>query len=162
MIAYLHAFVMPAAFALLPPKLDTPAARALVLAIGLQESRFLDRRQLEGGPARGFWQFEPGGVGGVAQVLTHPSTKPLIESVLEQLRYPPAISACYTAIEHNDVLAVCFARLLLLPVPGVLPAREEAEKGWRQYVLGWHPGKPHRPTWDGFYARAWGLVEPEV
>ena len=45
---------------LLPPKFDTPEARVMMLAIGMQESRFLHRKQI-GGPARGFFQFEEGG-----------------------------------------------------------------------------------------------------
>ncbi len=48
---------------------DTPEGRLMLLAIGLQESRFEHRRQLGNGPARGFWQFEAGG--GVKGVMTH-------------------------------------------------------------------------------------------
>lgn len=160
MIATVHAFVLPAAAALLPPLLDTREARALLLAIGLQESRFVHRRQLGPGPARGFWQFERGG--GVAGVLTHALTQPLIARVLDTLRYPPDAYACHVAIEHNDVLAACFARLLLATVPGALPERHDAERGWQQYLHGWRPGKPHRATWDGCYAQAWALVDPEI
>ena len=47
------------AMALLPARMDTPEADCMLLAIGLQESRFVHRRQI-GGPARGFWQFEKG------------------------------------------------------------------------------------------------------
>ena len=47
------------ALALLPAAMNTPQARCMLLAIGLQESRFVHRRQI-GGPARGFWQFERG------------------------------------------------------------------------------------------------------
>ena len=39
------------------PGMDSAKARVMLLAIGLQESRFEHRRQI-GGPARGFWQFE--------------------------------------------------------------------------------------------------------
>ena len=41
------------ALALLPAAMNTPQARCMLLAIGLQESRFVHRRQI-GGPARGF------------------------------------------------------------------------------------------------------------
>ncbi|MCV6902125.1 MAG: hypothetical protein NTT76_05400, partial [Achromobacter xylosoxidans] len=47
------------ALALLPAGMDTQAAHVMLLAIGLQESRFTHRQQI-GGPARGFWQFEKG------------------------------------------------------------------------------------------------------
>ena len=60
------------AFALLPPKMDSAAARVLVLAVALQESGFTARRQYGNGPARGYWQFEAGG--GVIGVLAHHST----------------------------------------------------------------------------------------
>src|SRR6476646_617594 len=70
--------VLDVALALLPKKLDTPEARVLLLAIGLQESRLVDRYQvLDGGakgPARGLWQFERGtkaSRGGVWGVFLH-------------------------------------------------------------------------------------------
>ena len=162
MIAYVHAFVLPAAFALLPRELDTLPARAMLLAIGLQESKFFDRYQLlesgRRGPARGFWQFELGG--GVVDVLTRPTTKRHIASVLDALRYAPAASACYEAIEHNDILAACFARLNLLTHPSRNPRRDEPDLGWRIYAQTWRPGKPHPDTWPGYFARAWEIVEP--
>ncbi len=157
MIAYVNAFTLPAAFALLPPTLDSTEARAMLIAIGLQESRFAHRRQING-RARSFWQFEL--AGGVAGVLTHPVAKPLIESVLSTLCYVPAASACYEAIEHNDVLAACFARLLLYVTPGKLPPRSNPERGWAIYVNGWRPGKPHEATWNNCFAQAWACVEP--
>lgn len=40
------------ALALLPATMDTPEARIMLLAIGLQESRFEHRRQLVGNPTR--------------------------------------------------------------------------------------------------------------
>lgn len=152
---YVNAFTFPAAFALLPPQMDTPEARAMLLAIGLQESRFAHRRQIRG-PARGYYQFEVGG--GVTGVLTHPVTKPLIELVLEELCYVPAASACYDAIEHNDVLATVFARLLLYTLPGLLPKRHQAEKAWNLYIEGWRPGRPHKASWSDLYVQAWTCV----
>lgn len=147
--------VFPAAFSLLPEGMDSPEARAMLVAIGLQESGFLHRAQI-GGPAHGFWQFEKGG--GVAGVLTHPSTARLAADVCESLRYEPEAWACYVALEHNDVLACCFARLLLWTLPGSLPAADEADEGWHQYLDAWRPGKPHRETWAGHFGAAWELV----
>jgi len=45
--------ILPA-LAILPAKMDTPQARVMLLAIGLQESEFAHRRQMGNGPARGF------------------------------------------------------------------------------------------------------------
>ena len=53
MIGHILAHVMPAAFSLLPPNMDSREARVMLLAIGMQESRFKHRKQI-GGPAKGF------------------------------------------------------------------------------------------------------------
>lgn len=147
--AFVRGHVIPSAMALLPERLDTPAARAMLVAIGLQESRLEHRRQIRG-PAHGFWQFESGG--GVHGVLTHHASKPIVEPVLEVLRYRPG--DCYFAIVDNDVLACVFARLLLWTHPRPLPV--DAGSAWAYYLECWRPGKPHRETWDHFYAQAWG------
>lgn len=154
---FLHAHVLPAAFALLPTAMNTPAARAMLIAIALQESRCCHRRQV-GGPARGFWQFE---ISGVRGVLSHKASKPHLANVLAVLAYPVTDDATtpYTALEHNDVLAGVFARLLLWTLPGSLPGPDAADEGWRQYIDGWRPGKPHRETWDAYWGMAWAIVE---
>lgn len=145
------------ALRILPLKMDSPAARAMILAICLQESRLKYRRQVNG-PARGYAQFEQGG--GVRGVLTHPVTKPHIQVVLTTLDYSPDSDAmdCYVAIEHNDILAAAFARLLLWTLPQALPVQNAAGSGWTQYMEAWRPGKPVRETWNGFYEQAWEIV----
>lgn len=156
---YVHREVLPTALELLPGKMDSPEARAMILAIGLQESKFKYRIQQPNGPAHGFWQFEKGG--GVRGVLTNGATAPLIFPVLQVLAYPANEAECYVAISHNDVLATCFARLLLWSVPGALPRQNEPSKGWAQYLKGWRPGKPHPQTWDANFAEAWRTVTEE-
>ena len=150
---FLQNAIFPA-LRLLPDKMDSRPARAMLIAIALQESRIKHRAQI-GGPARGYWQFELGG--GVRGVLTHPASKPHIRSVLSALDYDPDSDAsnCWTAIEHNDLLAAAFARLLLWTLPSDLPAQNAPGAGWTQYIAAWRPGKPHRETWDAFYAQAW-------
>lgn len=147
-----------AACSLLPPALDTPNAKAMLWAIGLQESRLDARRQI-GGPARGFWQFELGGVRGV---LNHRASQSIIRSVLDRLDYDYAPETSYTAIEHNDVLAFAYARLLLYTLPQPLPERTNPAEGWRQYADAWRPGKPHRETWDALFERAWEMTTKET
>lgn len=155
MIDHIHAFALPAAYAVLPARLQSPHATALLLAIGLQESGFVHRRQV-GGPARGFWQFERAGVLGV---LTHERTHPLLRTALRVLQFD-AVGAepLHTLIEHNDVVAAVCARLLLLTVPQRLPQRGEASLAWEQYLGAWRPGKPHRETWDAHFTDAWQRV----
>jgi hypothetical protein len=142
------------AMKLLPPKMDSPEARAMIVAICLQESRLKHRRQIKG-PARGFAQFEMGG--GVNGVLNHPVTKSHIEAVLSALGYDYEPLTSHTAMEHNDVLCVCFARLLLWTLPGKLKGPGDAEEAWQQYISAWRPGKPHRGSWDECYKRAWDV-----
>ena len=158
-------FVMPAALSLLPAKYDTPEARAMVLAIGLQESQFLARAQRARGqrtnwipPARGFWQFECESA--TREVLINPRTRPLVLPLLDLLHYPPDQNACWLALEHNDVLACLFARLNLLTCPIPNPGPEDAAIGWHIYKSTWRPGAPHPETWPENYARAWGRRGP--
>lgn len=127
----------------------------MLLAIANQESRFQHRKQV-GGPARGLWQFELGG--GVAGVMAHRATAGHVSRVLEELLYPRLPGAVYDALSHNDTLACVFARLLLWTLPGALPGPDDPEAGWKQYISGWRPGKPHRGTWDAFYRDAWQRV----
>lgn len=147
--------VLTPALGLLPSHMDSPAARAMIVAICLQESRLRHRKQI-GGPARGFAQFERGG--GVRGVLMHPATKDHAAAVCVQLSYTPTPEVVYDALSDNDVLAAVFARLLLWTLPQALPGPGEADKGWQQYLSAWRPGKPHPETWAAFYDEAWGKI----
>ncbi|MDD3494265.1 MAG: hypothetical protein PHZ19_12295 [Candidatus Thermoplasmatota archaeon] len=141
---------------LLPPKMTTAKSRAMLAAAGLQESGFKYRKQING-PARSFWQFEKGG--GVAGVLSHPRTKDIIREVCKTLYVPPDVDLCYGLIAYHDVLACCFARLLLWTSPLDLPGADEVQKGWEIYYSLWRPGKPRPEEWPGNFKRAWGMVQ---
>jgi hypothetical protein len=159
-IDHVARFVIPSAYKVLPHRLASPGATAMLLAIGLQESRFLERRQVGMGPARGFWQFERGG--GIKGVMTHSLSRAPLEAALRELRYANAIGraeALYEIVEHNDVVACVFARLLLWTLPTALPKRGDTGRGWAQYLDGWRPGKPHRETWDSYFDEAWDRVD---
>lgn len=149
--------IYKATASLLPTRLDTVEAKAMMFAIPMQESRWDERRQLGNGPAHGFPQFEFGGIKGV---LNHSSAGPIIKAVLDRLDYDHAPMTSYEAIVHNDVLALAYMRCLLWTVPQALPKRGEAEEAWQQYLFAWRPGKPHRATWDRFYELAWEMVDP--
>lgn len=147
----IHTAINPG-LALLPAKMDTPAARVQLLAIGLQESRFLHRRQLGNGPARGLWQFERGG--GVRGVLTHPASREHAYRICGLRGVEPVAAAVHPALEFDDVLSAAFARLLMWTDAWRLPAVGDAQGGWEMYIRTWRPGKPHPKTWAGFYAQA--------
>lgn len=149
------------ALALLPARMDTPAARVMLLAIGLQESRFVHRRQI-GGPARGFWQFEKGSRasrGGVWGVYLHPASKGLLAVLCKARSVASDPDAVYAALEYDDVLAAGVARLLLWTDPKALPAIGDADAGWSLYLRTWRPGKPHPKTWPALYAQAMTAME---
>ena len=147
------------ALALLPATMNrqTPHLAVLMLAIGLQESRFKHRRQISG-PARGYWQFEQGG--GVRGVLTHNASRDAAVALCKARSVAPTTEAVYAALEHDNVLAAGFARLLLWTDPRPLPAVGDADAAWDYYIRNWRPGKPHRHTWDALYKEAMQCVLP--
>jgi hypothetical protein len=155
--AILRSAINPA-LTLLPSKMDSDAARVMLLAIGLQESRLTYRAQkttdpYTKGPARGLWQFErAGGVGGV---MAHVATHPLALTLCQSRKVPFDSSLVHAKLEFDDILAAGFARLLLWadskPLPDVDASHDDT---WACYVRNWRPGKPHRETWDAFHAQA--------
>lgn len=127
----------------------------MLLAIGLQESRFVHCRQI-GEPARGFWQFERGG--GAHGVLTHPASRDHAYRLCGGRGVDPVAAAVYPALEHDDVLAAGFARLLMWTDANRLPAIGDAQGGWNLYARTWWPGKPHSQTWAALHAQAVAVV----
>jgi hypothetical protein len=146
------------ALGMLPVKMDSEAARVMLLAIGLQESRLSFRFQKTAdpytkGPARGLWQFERGG--GVWGVLGHRATKELAQEVCRARSVSPDSVLIHARLEFDDILAAAFARLLLWADAKPLPVVDaDHETAWQCYVRNWRPGKPHRETWDEFHAQA--------
>jgi len=141
------------ALGMLPPKMDTDAARVMMLAITLQEADALHRVQFGGGPAHGLWQFEEGG--GVRGVMTHPASRDFARTICAARRVPFFRHTVWETLPHDDILAAAFARLLLWtdfkPLPGVdAPAAE----GWDYYERNWQPGKPHPEKWPACHAAA--------
>lgn len=152
------------ALALLPEKMTSKEAVLMLLAIGLQESRFTSRRQLVGnppkptGPAKSFWQGEQGG-GMVAGVRTHAATKGYAAALYKARGVEPTNRAIWDAIENDDVLAAGLARLLLYSDPKKLPALGDMKGAWDLYERVWRPGKPHPATWPALYKQALAFVE---
>jgi hypothetical protein len=139
----------------LPLKMDTPNARVMLLAIGLQESRFEHRQQI-GGPARSFWQFEKGG--GVRGVLQHPASGRHAQALCALRGIAPTETAVYQRMLEDDLLGCGFARLLLYTDAAALPALGHADAAWDYYMRNWRPGKPHRGAWSGLYSQALAVL----
>lgn len=154
---YVVEHVLPAMCELLPGQMRGRPGLAMLVAIGLQESDgFRARRQYAGGPARGFWQFE---INGVRAVLRHHASAVAAANLLAVLGYRDhAPNVVHDALEHNDVLAAGFARLLLYTDARLPPQSADGEAdGWQQYIACWRPGKPHPDKWAGNFSEAWSI-----
>jgi hypothetical protein len=150
-----HDLILNPLFSVLPAKMTTDNARAMLLAIGLQESRFQHRKQVNG-PAMGFWQFEFAGIDGV---LTHHASQEYAEALLGMLVIDNQHPIIYRAVQYNDLLAAGLARLLLWTLPNALPERDNAQDAWDQYLEAWRPGRPHEETWETCWNEAWGAID---
>lgn len=143
------------ALKVLPKHLTSDKARVLLLAIGLQESRFEHRWQVladgSKGPARGYWQFERGGVHGVYK---HSASHEMLRLLCHDRDCSFDPQMIWAQLETDDVLAAGLARLLLWTDKMPLPEVGAAKDSWDYYVRNWRPGKPHRHSWDKLYARA--------
>lgn len=128
----------------------TAEAERMLLAIALQETELRHRRQVPIAHAMGWWQFERGG--GVAGVLAHHATREAARSICAALRVDPSAAQVHLALEHNDVLACAFARLLLRSDPAPMPTVQTT--GWACYLRNWRPGKPHVERWPDAWAAA--------
>lgn len=158
---------------LLPAAMDTLPARVMLLAIGMQESKFKHRRQLVGsppkptGPAKSFWQAEMGG-GMVHGVRIHASTRDHAAKVYTARGVAADDRAIWDAIENDDALACALARLLLWSDSRPIPAVGNEEPAWEMYLRVWRPGAYSRGTqaqrdelrakWSQSYAWARGFV----
>lgn len=147
-------FAVRPALQILPGRMDSPRAEAMILAIGIQESELKYRRQMGDGPARSFLQFEPIGVRGV---MEHHATRDYARGLCIMLCV--GLESVYEAIEYNDVLAAGFARLALWRIPEPLPdGRMDEDLAWRQYIKAWRPGRPRRERWHDSYSAGWAAV----
>lgn len=157
-INYVRDEVLPKAFALLPPKMESNEAKVMLLSTGLQESMLKHRFQIvQGkpgakGPARGLWQFEKGG--GVRGVLTHKASAGLAKEIQAVLGHGRGVDAAYEALEHDDVFAAVFARLLYYTDPYNLPEVDQVRRAWNLYERTWRPGKPKPDTWAKYHLQS--------
>lgn len=144
------------ALAILPSAMDTREARVMLLAIGLQESRFMLRRQV-GGPARGFWQFEEGtkmSRGGVWGVYLHDSSRYWLDRLCASRGVLFQPDVIYRTLDTDDVLAAGVARLMLFTDPKRLPSVTDTDGAWALYLRTWRPGKPRRDSWNALHEQA--------
>lgn len=132
------------ALELLPPEMTSRLARVQLIAIGLQESRLAERRQIVSGrpvgPAAGLLQFEEGG--GVKGVLNHRTTQLHAQALCAARGVAPDRHEVWQALARDDILAFGFGRLLLWTDPAPLP--DDPEGAWQYYLRTWRPGAAER------------------
>lgn len=136
-------------------QIDTVGSRLMMLVIQKQEDpeerRYQVVKRTEStaienivgpktakGPARSLWQFEQGG--GIKGVLHHKITGPLIDGICDRFEISNSTVSCWQAVEENDVLAACFARLLLWTDALKMPGISDAEGAFQLYLRTWRPG----------------------
>ncbi len=158
---------LDAAMQLLPPEMKSDRSRVLLLAIGRQESRLIERRQIVAGrptgPAVGLLQMEEGG--GIKGVLEHRATQLHADKVCEARGVAPLRHSVWEAMQRDDILSFAFGRLLLWTDVPPLPSLGDTEKNWQVYLRVWRPGAfkwdPDglRKKWDASYAYAMQVLE---
>lgn len=148
---------MKEAALLLPTLSFAPNVCILMLAAGVQESGLIARRQYGNGPARGLWQFEkgtPSTRGGVTGLMLHAATSGLLLGVCKARKVSWDASVIWAALETDDVLAACLARLALWVNPRSIPDRSDPDAAYAYYLWCWRPGKPDAERWPAAHARA--------
>jgi hypothetical protein len=137
-------------------QMDSPEARVMMLAIGLQESGMEARYQVlnngRKGAAKGLWQFEKGG--GVLGVMRHRASKKQALLACRAHGLPWEQDPIWRALEHDDILAAVFARLFLWTDPEPLPEVGDMDGAMDLYHRVWRPGKFDPDRWPGNYAKA--------
>ncbi|WP_425328398.1 hypothetical protein [Pseudomonas nitroreducens] len=162
--------VIEPALLLLPARMESQQATVMLLAIGLQESRFEYRRQMGNGPAKSFWQAEQSG-GMVTGLLRYrvESVRDLAVGLCVVRGVVPAAPNVWNAIERDDILAAGLARLLLYTDPARLPGLGDEAGAWELYLRTWRPGAYDKGTpakraelrkkWSANYAAALAVVQ---
>lgn len=136
--------------------LATQPARKMMVAIAVQESGLRHRRQVRG-PARGLWQFER--IACEEMLRRYPA---ITTDLCRELLFERHVDVIYGSLADSDMLAACFARLLLWSDPRPLPGRGDEEAAWNYYIRNWRSGKPHRNRWTTSWKIADLAVYPEL
>jgi len=144
------------ALSLLPPRLTSDTARAMLVAVALQESDLRHRRQI-GGPAVSYLMWEPGSQSALPGLLRHRASSGMAAEFTAALDYadltPEELrQACIT----DSVLCAGLGRLLIWTLPEPLPAN--VLEAYSQYIAAWRPGKPTKRRWPSRWRQAWETV----
>src|ERR1044072_2654584 len=153
-----HLFLLRAiepGLSLLPGYMTSDCAKIWLMTIAGQETNLTARKQMGGGPATGYWQFEQAGVDAVLR-----SQPKLAEAVLATCDIDA--SEAHAALQYNDPVACAFARLLLWSDPAPLPLASNAAAGYQTYLRTWRPGKPDANRWPVAHSVAMTAVCSQI
>lgn len=140
------------ALALLPPKMQSDAARCQMLGDGLYESGYVTRQQI-GGPAHGLWQFEPNGIRAVMH-NNATGNEVLIACQKCGVRFGSTMIYFAIASGEHDVLAAVLARLILWACPKPLPRIGDAQGAWDYHDITYRPGAKDPARYVAGYPQA--------
>jgi hypothetical protein len=149
--ALLHRLVIGPVLAELKwPKLSE--RESLLLAIAIQESSLMHRRQTPNGPARSFWQIE---AETCVDCLARSGT---VRKFWDGMGFANGVHySVERALENSDIAACAVAAGILRLTPGKLPIMGDEEGAWSYYLKAWRPGRPRKERWRSSYAKAMGV-----
>ncbi len=113
--------------------LHSPAAEQLLLGTAIQESDLVHRRQLGGGPGRGYYQMEPNTHNDIWENYLRYRGQHAAK-IMALLPRPDADKIA--ELENNDRYATGMARIHYLRVPASLPQENDIQamaNYWKQY-----------------------------
>lgn len=111
----------------------TTASEQLLLGTALVESDLLHRRQMRGGPAKGFFQMEPAAHDDIWNNFL--KYRPSLSNSIISLMTSPTVSR-HLELEQNDKYAGAMARAHYLRAPAPLPKADDIEAMagyWKRY-----------------------------
>jgi hypothetical protein len=146
--------VLDPMFNQLLPHFDSPEARVMLLAIGLQESRSSPRGASTVMVLRAA-SGSSSAVAVVVGVLTSAASRDYARRRLLKLRnVAPSADSVWRRLEFDDLLAAAICPPDALGQPASMPALGRGGEAWDYYKATWRPGRPRVRTWNGYYAQA--------
>lgn len=129
----------------------------LLVGTAAAESALKHRRQIGGGPARGFWQMEPATAEDIFKnhLVHRPGRYAKVMALMICMSdvpiWTPTLIDLETHLEHNDIFACTMCRVHYLRVPEAIPDTvEQQARYWKEYY-----NTPKGKGTQGHYITAW-------
>lgn len=135
--------VIVPAFEHLPSEMDSPEARLIVLATGVQETQYQTRQQVDG-PARGLFQAQ---YNFILDLMHNPASGNHVWNLCGVMGITYGSHAMFDALLRDDPFAACMCRLGFWCDPRPLPDVGDVLGAWGAYERVQRPGKPSYTRW---------------